>query len=770
MTMTRRSLLQLLGITSTVLALPSAVEPLDAEPTECLSETTRLEHFIRSWGIKPAHLARESGYSRQHLLRIRFGRMLPSLLCIAGLTLAARRLIHRRVTPIDLFTNDTIASAKAFCNRTTLELRMAGLASQVMNREFEARASNMLGQSIEKSGKSDVGLAIRYYQHALQVVPKSVPIAATYQTNLGSALVRMGRLREAEPLLQPALAGARAAEFLTNAYLFAAQLRRAQGRYEEAMDFAHKALEEGQNSLYVVWEVKANLGEMLIECGRVEEGIDALRESIDLIEARRVLTTSSGIIRARYFATRQWIYSSLLDVLVDQKRPDEAFAVAERMKARSLDDAWNEDDKIHLSADEQSTERALNQRLVDLNRTVVASTGAAERDARKQLRAARLEVEQFNVNMALRHGGNLAARAGSDPVDVVARWQGPPLIEYAVLPHSLVAFVVRNGRVVVRRISNRAEIERTAEHLARQMERRDINYEADARRLYGALIAPVADLLPEGSALDIVPDRFLWHVPFEVLIAPDRTFFSDRHAIAYAPSMIMLDSARQRRPDRPATHSLLAFGDPRTGSSTTTNARYRNLSLGSLPDAVNEVRTLSTLYGSARSTVLTGSQATETAFRQLVGDYRIVHLATHGVVDDESPLYSALVLATAPNDPNDGLLEMREMSGLDVHAELFVLSGCDTARGELYPGEGVIGMSWALLMAGCPRTVVSQWKATSGSTSELMIEFHRRLLADDTTAEALRKARIALRRHPAYRHPFYWAPFIVVGDGMARIR
>jgi CHAT domain-containing protein len=113
---------------------------------------------------------------------------------------------------------------------------------------------------------------------------------------------------------------------------------------------------------------------------------------------------------------------------------------------------------------------------------------------------------------------------------------------------------------------------------------------------------------------------------------------------------------------------------------------------------------------------------------------------------------------------------MREMSNLDLHADLVVLSGCDTARGDVLTGEGVIGMSWALFSAGCPTTVVSQWKAMSRPTTQLMIAFHKHLHAGEPKAVALRHARLELMKTPAYHHPFYWAPFVMVGEGEGRVR
>jgi CHAT domain-containing protein len=232
----------------------------------------------------------------------------------------------------------------------------------------------------------------------------------------------------------------------------------------------------------------------------------------------------------------------------------------------------------------------------------------------------------------------------------------------------------------------------------------------------------------------------------------------------------MVAPTKRRQAAQPQ-HELLALGDPTIASSTRTGAaKYRDLSLGALPDALREVRTLSTLYGRDRSKVLTGSAAREATVKKLAGGYQILHLATHGIVDDDSPLYSALVLARSPGDDEDGLLEMREIRNLDLSADLVILSACDTARGKVYGGEGVIGLSWAFFAAGCPTAVVSQWKAESASTSRLMIAFHRHLLRGETKADALRHAKLTLMSDPVYRHPFYWAPFIVIGDGASPVR
>ena len=192
-----------------------------------------------------------------------------------------------------------------------------------------------------------------------------------------------------------------------------------------------------------------------------------------------------------------------------------------------------------------------------------------------------------------------------------------------------------------------------------------------------------------------------------------------------------------------------------------------------LPEAETQVKLLGQLYGPEHSKIYLGAEAREERFKKEAVTFGVLHLATHGMWNDASPMYSYLVLSQGRADQNeDGLLEAWEIMKLDLNADLVVLSACDTARGQVVSGEGVIGLTWAFFVAGCSTTVVSQWKVESASTSNLMIEFHRSLLTSKRSAgrplgpaEALRRAALRLLRTPRYKHPFYWAPFVVIGDG-----
>ena len=183
-----------------------------------------------------------------------------------------------------------------------------------------------------------------------------------------------------------------------------------------------------------------------------------------------------------------------------------------------------------------------------------------------------------------------------------------------------------------------------------------------------------------------------------------------------------------------------------------------------LPGAEQEVNTLGELYGRNRSKVLIGDKATEEEVKSEAERYRLLHFATHAILDDRNPMYSRIILSRPKDKRQDGMLEAWELMKLDLTAEMVVLSACQTARGRIGAGEGMIGMSWALFVAGSPSVVVSQWKVDSDRTMELMIEFHQNLVRRKSTkAEALRAAALKLLRGK-YNHPVYWAGFVLIGN------
>jgi CHAT domain-containing protein len=268
----------------------------------------------------------------------------------------------------------------------------------------------------------------------------------------------------------------------------------------------------------------------------------------------------------------------------------------------------------------------------------------------------------------------------------------------------------------------------------------------------------------------IVPDGPLWELPFQALQRDGQRLLLDDHSLAYAPSLTALVEMRKARRPAASAAALFALAGSRAGNASSSAGEE----LG--PDGGLEMRRqvegLAGLYGQAASRVYVGTRATEDRLRDEAGRYAIVHLAAHGFFDDQNPLYSHLRLATSGHGDtpsSDGRLEAWEILEMGLPVRLAVLSACESGRSASGEGDGLLGLTWALFVAGCPATVVSQWNVDAASTTELMLEFHRRLRRGVSPAEALRRSALALRASPRYGHPFYWAPFMVVGDGGAAV-
>ncbi len=297
-----------------------------------------------------------------------------------------------------------------------------------------------------------------------------------------------------------------------------------------------------------------------------------------------------------------------------------------------------------------------------------------------------------------------------------------------------------------------------------------------ASNLYDLLLKPAQAQLRSKTNVVIAPDSNLWDLPFQALVNNNGRFVIEDASITYAPSLTVLREMTKRRMDQTTTRvpaTLLAFGNPIAGreNANHSGSSLRDGNLDPLPEAAEEVKTLARLYGASRSKVYIGAEAREDRVKTEAGRAGILHFTTHGTLNNASPMYSYLTLAEGgPND--DGLLEAWELMQLDLKAELAVLSACETARGRIGAGEGVIGFSWAMFIAGVPSIVVSQWKVESAGTRDLMVNFHRGIISPaepkqtkTTKSDALRQAALKLMRNPETSHPFYWAGFVLVGEG-----
>ncbi len=608
---------------------------------------------------------------------------------------------------------------------------------------------------------------------------------------LGAQQLALGDLSAAEASFDRALERARSdGEPHLIQFVLASQsaLRLRQGRPQEALALAEAATEQtGETEPRLVnlpeapWRGGVALARALLAVGRTAGAERVLRAAIVELEEAASEHPVDPLAAAVSSADRSEPYRYLVELLVARGDAFEALVVADHMRAQLLRDGL-EIGKVDLSASldeaERQRETELETRLVESNRALlVERNGEATRRLARERDEARFALERFRSELYALHPRLQQRRLATDP-DPAAVWErslpeGGLAVEFVLAEQDTVAFLVsrRVGGgldVEVRRLGiGAAFVGRRVEILEAAMRTRDLAFVAVARELYQSLLEPLEDRLRGSTVLCIIPDGILWRVPFQVLRNARGEDLVQRLAVFRAPSLASLAPAAVARVEPRDKPRVLALGNPEVAGTTAAlvRAAERGPQLGDLPDAELEVRAVSRLYGAGRGELYTGRAARERLLKDRVADFDVIHLATHGLVDDQAPLFSALVLAANPGDREDGLLEVREIADLNLAGKLVVLSACGTGRGRLRPGEGVVGMSWALMAAGSPAAVVSDWKADSASTTLLMIELHRRLLAGDAPAVALQQAQLALSRQKRYMHPYYWAPFTVVGIG-----
>jgi CHAT domain-containing protein len=296
-----------------------------------------------------------------------------------------------------------------------------------------------------------------------------------------------------------------------------------------------------------------------------------------------------------------------------------------------------------------------------------------------------------------------------------------------------------------------------------------------ARELYDQLVAPAAVELRNRSALVIVPDGPLWDLPFEALQAPDEKYLIESSRITLAVSLAALNRAmniaRQRDRHGDTPRRLLAVANPAVPENVAERLELQdpNEELGASLHAEREVAVLAGIYGRESITMLAGIEAREDVIRLEAPRHHVLHLAAPAALNDMAPMFSRVALSKAEKaEEGDGLLQPRELIEWELDADVVILSRCRTGRTPPSTGAGFIGLSWSLLVAGAPATVVTRWRVDGPSTTLLVRDLHRALVAgfkadDSSPAGALRRAVQALRTSKEYRHPYYWSGFTTIG-------
>lgn len=535
------------------------------------------------------------------------------------------------------------------------------------------------------------------------------------------------------------------------------------------------------------------LGKAYIKQKKTDLALNILAQAVEQVEAMRAQVTGQEQGRLLFFEKKVIAYHALIELLVEQNRLTEALMYTERAKGRVLLDilSGSRFQSANLMAlTEKKQEQRLNQAIIAINSEI--------REERLKKSADPLQLEHLNAKLdsaRLRYASfqdlfyaahpewrALPGQVGTlkpDDLNKLILNQKTALLDYVVTKERCYLFLLSNQApnrgfdLKVYPINIKEEdLKKMVDRFRQMLANRHPDFAEPSRELYGLLIKPVESQLVGISTIGIFPDGVLWELPFQALQTRENHYLIEDSSIFFSPSLSVLRELERRRGVGNGQTSLLAFANPLAGAGSL--AELQEMRSGerllSLPDAETEVRSLTQFFGANRSNIFIGANADEKTFKSQASAHSIIHCATHGVLDNIHPLYSYLLFSKADGDgENDGLLEAREIMNLDLNADLVVLSACETARGRVGAGEGMIGMSWAFFAAGCRATVVSQWKVNSASTAEWMTGFYQALRQTNdgkkiVKPDALRLAMLKTMKDRRYGHPFYWAGFILMGS------
>jgi len=512
-----------------------------------------------------------------------------------------------------------------------------------------------------------------------------------------------------------------------------------------------------------------------------------------------LLSVSNEAARAEFFSSKSDVYLATIDLLAALGKTDEALAVAESYHGRAFLDSLAESRAdLHKTLPREflMREDAMLSHISEIQKHLWEENVSPEREQqlKHDLSAAESSFEEFQLEVrradpryaSVKHPRPMSvAEIQSDLLD---RQTG--LIEYVVGSEKSYAWLVLKDKLYYATLPGERELrtlvadyrnalnERSAPNISQSKAR----LEAIGLQLSRILIGPFQEHLADTRKLVIIPDRSLSLLPFEALTSgsPPRPneYLIEKFAVVYGPSASAL-SAVEHSPAAAVTQSFVAFGDPiydaadleaeKTAASkppNPTTATERGLDLRRLPYTRTEVNNIGALFAPAQRKIFVGLEANELNVKTVaLSTYRYVHFASHGLVDEDVPSRSGVFLSTVGNDKEDGILQVTEIMRLKLNADLVTLSACRTGLGRTIGGEGVLGLTRAFLYAGSHSVVASLWNVNDTATAELMKSFYANLKKGEPKDEALRQAKLTLLKgkHATWRHPYYWAPFVLVG-------
>src|SRR3954469_18049211 len=666
--------------------------------------------------------------------------------------------------------------------------------------------------------------ALDFYERALKVARAVPELQMPFMTLVGKAdaLVKVGRLSEAEELVTTTLTEAakegslgyqgeltlrlaiiadarkqtgqaleemsRAAEFaraaggnriLAGIALERARILRAANR---PMD-AESALREGITASRSMGErlllpkLLAQQADLQLSGGRRAQASELLHEADDLLEGL-LTNASSPWARGRILASMDEVVSARLRLEGERNGEDAAplFAVLERARGRSLLDLLHARPLSELRKPEDL--RRGERRIAALQLQLLRTTGRANRQ-RLLDEIFRAEEQLAPMTTELFTKARRTARGAVTLREVQAALRPDELLlEIALAEPASFEIIVSRSTSRVRRLAGRSTILGQAKSLV-SAARSGLDVTNEVKTLSATLLSDIRELSSHRRVV-VSAESGLQQVPFELLQepSPNSRRLLETHVVSYTPSAGILTMLRTHVSSPVAGRMALAVGASPEVAGTGTNGSaagqvtrgvydFDATQLRPLPLAAEEAESVRAAFGTNRSVVLVKEAATEAAIKaQPLVEYRVLHLAAHGIMSTKFPTRSALVLR--PSGVEDGLLQAREILDLRLNATLVTLSACDTSTGADQGQDGVASLVRPFVAAGAHAVVANLWAADDTFTAALMREFYHELAAGSDIGESLRRAKLRMiESFGSQAVPRLWSGVLAYGDASA---
>ncbi|MEB3828089.1 CHAT domain-containing tetratricopeptide repeat protein [Phormidium sp. CCY1219] len=595
--------------------------------------------------------------------------------------------------------------------------------------------------------------ALEFYQEAVAIATAVEDAVGIGQTllNMGAVYEKLAEYSQALESYQQGLEVMRAVgdlDAIAQALNNIGSVHRLRGDYSQALQFYDRALEIRQNigNRAGIAVTLNNQGVALVEAGKIPEAIDTLYAAIDALESLRPGLSDRNKISI--FDKYRSSYSVLQKALLAQNQIETALEVSERGRARAF---------VELIARRVSPEAAQEYANERISSPTIAEIKQVAGAQNATLVEYSIAIDNKGENSQLliwvvKPTGEIHARQ----------------VELSSLEQyrdNLVPFLVRGEPDGNSDSLLTALVRGTRADLAEPL----LSIPADRvssvklKKLPQLLIKPIADVLPKNpeERVIFVPHNELFFVPFPALQDEAGRYLIENHTILTAPAIQVLQLIAQEATGDRATGEALVVGNP-VMPVVSRQPGEEAQTFDKLPGAEQEAIAVGALLNTEP---LIGSEVTETRVLQRISTADRVHLATHGLLDDYSTSGIPGAIVLAPGDAADGLLTAEEIMALNLNASLVVLSACNTGGGNI-TGDGIVGLSRALLGAGAKSAIVTLWKVEDAPTAQFMPDFYRFLAQTGDRAVALRQAMLAtMQQHP---NPRYWAAFTLIGESRSR--